>query len=53
MNIFNNIQQMFIGLSEFIGFFHEFWSALPVACQLLIAFSFVVVLFLGLLKMLT
>lgn len=53
MNIFYNIAQMFTGLSEFFNFFHEFWNCLPLPCQLLPAFSFAVVLFIGLIKMVT
>lgn len=53
MNVFYNVKQLFEGLQEFVDFFHGVWAALPLPCQLLLAFSFGVVLLLSLLKMAT
>lgn len=53
MNIFYNVVQLFQGMQEFTQFFRDFWSCLPLPCQLLMAFSFSVVLFIGLVKMVT
>lgn len=51
MNVIYNVRQMFLGLQEVIDMFHVVWSALPVPCQLLLSFSFGIVLIVGLIKM--
>ena len=51
MGIISNAWSLLRGLSEFFGFFRDFFDALPIVLQTLIYFSFAFVLLFGFLRM--
>lgn len=40
MGFLSNTRSMFEGLTEFFGFFREFFTAMPLVIQVLVYFSF-------------